>query len=171
MSKGIGRRFWWTAKWSWRKRGTEKVGEKYKYELHVWLEIHAGDISFNTLYCRYVCVLYGGQWDCTVGKWVSPIWRLGMCVFLKGCIQQKSRWTRPLVMSLSDGSFATESVWRNDSLTRTNRLDSTFQFSLVRLYSSFSQTRLPLTDSLFTKKKYSNKRQTSVVLFWQWLVY
>ena len=93
-----------------KKRGTEKVGEKYKYELHVWLEMHAGDISFNTLLSLCVCVLYGGQWDCTVGKWDSPIWRLGMCVFLKGYIQQKSRWTRPLVMSLSDGSFATESV-------------------------------------------------------------
>ena len=117
---------------------------------HVWLEMHAGDISFNTLYCRYVCVCY------TVGngivRWangIQPIWRLGMCVFLKGYIQQKSRWTRPLVMSLSDGSFATESVWRNDSLTRTNRLDSTFQFSLVRLYRSFSQTQVPLADSLF----------------------
>ena len=50
-----------------KKRGTEKVGEKYKYELHVWLEIHAGDISFNTLYCccvwviRWAMGLYGGQ--------------------------------------------------------------------------------------------------------------
>ncbi|CAL8385159.1 unnamed protein product [Arctogadus glacialis] len=39
-----------------KKRGTEKVGEKYKHELHVWLKMHAGDISFNALYCRYVCV-------------------------------------------------------------------------------------------------------------------
>ena len=29
----------------------------------------------------------------------------------------------------SDGSFATESVRRNDSLTRTNRPDSAFEFS------------------------------------------
>ena len=88
-----------------KKRGTEKVGEKYKYELHVWLEMHAGDISFNTLYCRYVCVCY------TVGNgivwWANGIHQYGglECAF-KGCIQQKSRWTRPLVISLSDGSFA-----------------------------------------------------------------
>ena len=36
------------------------------------------------------------------------------------------------------------------SLTRTNRPDSTFQFSLVRLYRWFSQTRLLLADSMFT---------------------
>uniref|UniRef100_A0A8C5CP10 XRRM domain-containing protein n=1 Tax=Gadus morhua TaxID=8049 RepID=A0A8C5CP10_GADMO len=88
-----------------KKQGTEKVGEKYKYELHVWLEMHAGDISFNTLYCRYVCVCY------TVGNgivwWANGIHQYGglECAF-KGCIQQKSRWTRPLVISLSDGSFA-----------------------------------------------------------------
>ena len=175
MSKGIGRRFWWTAKWSWTVRGKRNEGQK-RWEKNTNMNSMSGwkcmqVISPLTLSIVVVCGLYGGQWDCTVGKWDSPIWRLGMCVFLKGYIQQKSRWSRPLVMSLSDGSFATESVWRNDSLTRTNRLDSTFHFSLVRLYSSFSQTRLPLTDSLFTKKKYSNKCQTSVVLFWQWLVY
>ena len=51
------------------------------------------------------------------------------------------------VAATSDGWFATESVGRNDSLTRTNRPDSTFQFSLVRLYCLFSHTRLPLTVS------------------------
>jgi hypothetical protein len=55
-----------------------------------------------------------------------------------------------LLIETSDGSFATESDPRNDSLTRTNRPDSTFQFTLVRLYHSFSQTRLPLADSLFS---------------------
>ena len=37
-----------------------------------------------------------------------------------------------------------------DSLTRMNRPDSPFQFSLIRLYRSFSLTRLPFADSLFT---------------------
>ena len=67
-----------------KKRGTEKVGEKYKYELHVWLEMHAGDISYNTLSSLCVCVLYGGQWDCTVGKWDSTNMAAWNVRFLKG---------------------------------------------------------------------------------------
>ena len=54
----------------------------------------------------------------------------------------------------SDGSFATESVLRNCSLTRTDR--PTFQFS-----GSFSQTRLLLADSLFTVKLAERWRGTS----------
>ena len=48
-----------------------------------------------------------------------------------------------VVVVSGDGSFATKLVWRNDSLTRTNPPDSTFQCSLVRVYRWFSQTRRP----------------------------
>ena len=50
-------------------------------------------------------------------------------------------------MTLKDGSFANESVRRNDSVTQENWPDSTFRFSLVR---SFVLTDESLCFSLFS---------------------